>query len=147
MARSLPTRKGVLGVATCDKGLPAMMLALAALRDLPCVVLPGGVKLPPSDGEDAGAVQSIGARFAHGEITLDRAADWGPAAPADRRAAAASFRGNRGDLAGGRRGARPLAAAQRARALGAADLAGMARRSARAMVTLARAHHDARDRE
>src|ERR1700710_217495 len=27
--RSLPTRSGVLGVATCDKGLPAMMMALA----------------------------------------------------------------------------------------------------------------------
>ena len=77
LARSLPTRKGVLGVATCDKGLPAMMLALAALRDLPCVLVPGGVTLPPSDGEDAGAVQSIGARFAHGELTLDRAAELG----------------------------------------------------------------------
>ena len=28
--RSLPTRKGVIGVATCDKGLPAMMMALAS---------------------------------------------------------------------------------------------------------------------
>src|SRR5215468_2750855 len=77
LARSLPTRRGVLGVATCDKGLPAMMMALSALRDLPCVLVPGGVTLPPSDGEDAGAVQSIGARFAHGEITLDRAAELG----------------------------------------------------------------------
>ena len=70
LIRSLPTRRGVLGVATCDKGLPAMMMALAAMRDLPCVLVPGGVTLPPSDGEDAGKVQSIGARFAHGEITL-----------------------------------------------------------------------------
>ena len=31
LARSLPTRKGILGVATCDKGLPAMMMALAGL--------------------------------------------------------------------------------------------------------------------
>src|SRR5882724_1724479 len=77
LARSLPTRKGVLGVATCDKGLPAMMMALAALRDLPCVLVPGGVTLPPADGEDAGTVQSIGARFAHGELTLERAADLG----------------------------------------------------------------------
>ena len=30
LIRSLPTRSGVLGVATCDKGLPAMMMALAA---------------------------------------------------------------------------------------------------------------------
>src|ERR1700694_1936760 len=77
LARSLPTRKGVLGVATCDKGLPGMMMALAALRDLPCVLVPGGVTLPPTEGEDAGTVQSIGARFAHGELTLERAADLG----------------------------------------------------------------------
>jgi len=77
LARSLPTRRGVLGVATCDKGLPAMMMALSALRDLPCVLVPGGVTLPPADGEDAGTVQSIGARFAHGELTLERAADLG----------------------------------------------------------------------
>jgi putative YjhG/YagF family dehydratase len=77
LARSLPTRRGVLGVATCDKGLPAMMMALAALGDLPCVLVPGGVTLPPTDGEDAGTVQSIGARFAHGELSLDRAAELG----------------------------------------------------------------------
>lgn len=35
LIRSLPTRKGVLGVATCDKGLPAMMLALAGMPQLP----------------------------------------------------------------------------------------------------------------
>src|SRR5207249_1457570 len=77
LARSLPTRKGVLGVATCDKGLPAMMMALAALRELPCVLVPGGVTLPPRDGEDAGKIQSIGARFAHGEMTLEQAQDLG----------------------------------------------------------------------
>ncbi len=77
LIRSLPTRRGVLGVATCDKGLPAMMLALVAMRDLPCVVVPGGVTLPPTDGDDAGKVQSIGARFAHGELTLEQAADLG----------------------------------------------------------------------
>ncbi len=74
LARSLPTRRGVMGVATCDKGPPAMTMALAALRDLPCVLVPGGVTLPPRDGEDAGTVQAIGARFAHGELTLERAA-------------------------------------------------------------------------
>jgi len=72
--RSLPTRNGVMGVATCDKGLPAMMMALASMHDLPCVLVPGGVTLPPIEGEDAGTVQSIGARFAHGEATLQRAA-------------------------------------------------------------------------
>jgi len=77
LIRSLPTRRGVLGVATCDKGLPAMMIALASMHDLPCVLVPGGVTLPPADGEDAGTVQSIGARFAHGELTLERASDLG----------------------------------------------------------------------
>jgi xylonate dehydratase len=73
--RSLPTRKGVIGVATCDKGLPAMMLALAGMHDFPCVLVPGGVTLLPDEGEDAGRVQSVGARYAHGEITLEDAAD------------------------------------------------------------------------
>ena len=77
LIRSLPQRKGVLGVATCDKGLPAMMLALAGVSHLPSIIVPGGVTLPPTVGEDAGKVQSIGARFAHGEITLDEAAEAG----------------------------------------------------------------------
>ncbi len=42
LIRSLPTRKGVLGIATCDKGLPAMMMALVAMRDLPGVLVTGG---------------------------------------------------------------------------------------------------------
>jgi putative YjhG/YagF family dehydratase len=75
--RSLPTRRGVMGVATCDKGLPAMMMALASQHDLPCVLVPGGVTLPPTQGEDAGKVQSIGARFSHGQITLEEAAEAG----------------------------------------------------------------------
>ena len=49
LIRSLPQRRGVIGVATCDKGLPAMMMALAAARDLPGVIVPGGVTLPPTD--------------------------------------------------------------------------------------------------
>jgi len=77
LIRSLPTRRGVIGVATCDKGLPAMMMALAAARDLPCVLIPGGVTLLSENGEDAGRVQSIGARFAHGEISLEQAAEAG----------------------------------------------------------------------
>ena len=77
LIRSLPTRKGVLGIATCDKGLPAMMIALAAQKSLPCVIVPGGVTLLPEQGEDAGKIQSIGARFAHGLITLEEASDLG----------------------------------------------------------------------
>lgn len=77
LIRSLPNRRGVLGVATCDKGLPAMMMALAAMHDLACVLVPGGVTLPAAHGEDAGKIQSIGARFAHGHITLKEAAEMG----------------------------------------------------------------------
>src|SRR5207249_1916178 len=77
LIRSLPTRRGVLGVATCDKGLPAMMMALASLRDLPAVLIPGGVTLPAEEGEDAGTVQTIGARFAHGLLTMEQAAELG----------------------------------------------------------------------
>src|SRR5216683_1603968 len=75
LIRSLPTRSGVIGVATCDKGLPAMMLALAGMHDLPCILIPGGVTLLPEEGEDAGRVQSVGARFAHNQITLEAAAE------------------------------------------------------------------------
>jgi len=77
LARSLPLRAGVLGIATCDKGLPAMMMAVAGLHDLPCVVVPGGVTLPPANGEDAGTIQSLGARYAHGLISLSEAAELG----------------------------------------------------------------------
>lgn len=77
LIRSLPRRKGVLGIATCDKGLPAMLLALAGTGHLPGVLVPGGVTLPPREGEDAGKVQSIGARYSHGELTLMEAAELG----------------------------------------------------------------------
>ncbi|MGA9781157.1 MAG: YjhG/YagF family D-xylonate dehydratase, partial [Terracidiphilus sp.] len=77
LMRSLPTRKGVLGVATCDKGLPAMMMALAGSKQIAGVLMPGGVTLPPKEGEDAGKIQSIGARYAHGEISLIEAAEMG----------------------------------------------------------------------
>jgi putative YjhG/YagF family dehydratase len=77
LIRSLPTRRGVLGIATCDKGLPAMMIALAAQKSLPGIIVPGGVTLLPEQGEDAGKIQSLGARFVHGLITLEEASDFG----------------------------------------------------------------------
>jgi putative YjhG/YagF family dehydratase len=77
LIRSLPRRKGVLGVATCDKGLPAMLLALAGSKHLPGVLVPGGVTLPPRVGEDAGKIQSMGARYVHGELGLKEAAELG----------------------------------------------------------------------
>ena len=77
LIRSLPRRSGVMGIATCDKGLPATLLALAGSRDYPGIVVPGGVTLPAVGAEDAGKVQTIGARYAHGLITVDEAADMG----------------------------------------------------------------------
>jgi xylonate dehydratase len=77
LIRSLPRRSGVMGIATCDKGLPATLLALAGSRDYPGIVVPGGVTLPAVGAEDAGKVQTIGARYAHGLITVDDAADMG----------------------------------------------------------------------
>ena len=77
LIRSLPTRRGILGIATCDKGLPAMMMALAAQRLLPCIIVPGGVTLLPEQGEDAGKIQSLGARFTHGLVTLEEASELG----------------------------------------------------------------------
>jgi len=74
LIRSLPTRRAVIGIATCDKGLPAMMMALAGTHDLPAVLVPGGVALLAAEGEDTARVQTIGVRFAHGQITLEEAA-------------------------------------------------------------------------
>src|SRR5271165_4882517 len=77
LIRSLPRRKGVLGIATCDKGLPAMAMALADSHELASVLVPGGVTLPPREGKDAGKVQSMGARYSHGELSLEEAAELG----------------------------------------------------------------------
>ena len=77
LIRSLPTRRGVVGVATCDKGLPAMLMALAGTPDLPTVLVPGGVTLLAEEAEDTAKVQTLAARFARGEVTLDHAAEMG----------------------------------------------------------------------
>jgi xylonate dehydratase len=75
LIRSLPTRRGVIGVATCDKGHPAMMMALAGSAHLPAVLVPGGVMLPARGAEDTGKIQSLGARYAHGLVSLEGAAE------------------------------------------------------------------------
>jgi putative YjhG/YagF family dehydratase len=77
LIRSHPTRSGVMGVATCDKGLPAMMMALAGCGDLPAILVPGGVTLAVENGEDLAKIQTIGVRFARGEVSLEQAADLG----------------------------------------------------------------------
>ena len=123
LIRSLPTRRGVLGVATCDKGLPAMMMALAAMRDLPCVLVPGGVTLPARErrGRRQGAVdrRAVRPRRDHARAGrrdgLPRVRLGGRRLPVPR---------HRGDVPGGRRGARARAAPLGARAVRPADLAG-----------------------
>ena len=57
-----------------------MMMALAENSEKPGIIVPGGVSLPTEHGEDAGRIQSIGARFTHGELTVDEAASLGCAA-------------------------------------------------------------------
>jgi putative YjhG/YagF family dehydratase len=54
-----------------------MMMALASSGAIPTVLIPGGVTLLPEDGEDAGKVQTIGARYAQKQITLEYAAEMG----------------------------------------------------------------------
>lgn len=73
LIRSLPTRKAVIGVAACDKGLPAMVMALASMHDLPTILVPGGSTLMPNEGEDAGTVQTIGVRVANNELSYEEA--------------------------------------------------------------------------
>ncbi|QJW97882.1 YjhG/YagF family D-xylonate dehydratase [Frigoriglobus tundricola] len=78
LMRSHPTRAGVMGVATCDKGLPAMMMALASQHHHPTILVPGGVMLAGEAGhEDTGKVQTIGARYVAGDISLEQAAEAG----------------------------------------------------------------------
>ncbi|MCS7306735.1 MAG: YjhG/YagF family D-xylonate dehydratase, partial [Thermoguttaceae bacterium] len=77
LARSLPGLRGLLAVGGCDKSLPAMLMALSSLRDWPSLVVPAGVTLPTPNAEDTAEVQTLGARFARGEISLQRAAEMG----------------------------------------------------------------------
>ena len=77
LVRSLPRRRGVIGVGTCDKGLPAMLMAVASFRELAGRRRPRRRHAAAARGEDAGAVQTLGARFAHGLVTLEDAADLG----------------------------------------------------------------------
>ena len=77
LIRSLPTRKAVMGVASCDKGLPATLMALASCHDLPVIVVPGGSTLLSRQGEDLGTVQTLGVRYANDEISLEEAARLG----------------------------------------------------------------------
>ncbi len=122
LARSLPLRPGVLGIATCDKGLPAMMMAVAGLPALPGVIVPGGVTLPPAIGRGRGHDPDAGGPLRAGTHLARRSRRAGlPRLRVARRRLPVPRHGRH--LAGGRRGAGPVAAALRARALGPAGLA------------------------
>ena len=125
-----------MGIATCDKGLPAMMLALAGCADLPGIIVPGGVTLPAAGAEDAGKVQSIGARFAHGLITLeDGGGDGLPRMRYAGRRVPVPRHG--GDRASRRRGVRPVPATQRARPIRRTGVVGHGAPIGAALVQLA----------
>src|SRR6266700_4213857 len=68
---------GLLVQAAAEEFRQLQTLPFAGLGDLPCVVVPGGVTLPPSEGEDAGAVQTLGTRYARGLVSLSEAAELG----------------------------------------------------------------------
>jgi putative YjhG/YagF family dehydratase len=52
-------------------------MALASAGKIPTVLGPGGVTLLPESGEDAAKVQTLGARFAQDQISLEYAAEVG----------------------------------------------------------------------
>ena len=123
LARSLPQRRGVLGIATCDKGLPAMMMAVAGLRDLPGVIVPGGVTLPA--GGRGGRRHGANARHAFCARAGLAGRSGGTGLPRlrfARRRLPVSRHG--GHVAGRRRGAGTFGAALRAGPVGPAGLAG-----------------------
>ena len=77
----IPQRKGIIGIGTCDKGFPAITMALARAADrykeMPLIAIPGGVTLPVKDGWDAGKVQAVPALFSAGKLTLKEAQEVG----------------------------------------------------------------------
>ena len=122
LIRSLPTASGVIGIATCDKGLPATMLALAGTKDLPGVIVPGGVTLP-ARGRRRRRPGPEPRRPVHARSDQPglRGDDGLPCLRLVRRRVSVSRDG--GDVAGRRRSAGHGAAAQRARAVGRTGLA------------------------
>ena len=136
LIRSLPTRRGVMGVATCDKGLPAMMMALAGSRDLPGVLVPGGVTLPPTEGRGRGQDADDRRALRAWLITLRRGGGPGLPGLCAARAAAASFwaRRRRRRWSAKRWGCR--CRIRRWRPSGQPIWLDMARRSARALLAL-----------
>jgi hypothetical protein len=122
LIRSLPTASGVLGIATCDKGLPRTMLALAGTKELPGVIVPGGVTLPAAArGRGAGA-EPRGAVLPRPDQPRLRGVDGLPRVRiAGRRLPVPRHRRH---VAGGGGSAGARRAAQRAGAVGRAGVAG-----------------------
>lgn len=89
LIRSLPTRRAVIGVATCDKGLPATMIALASMHDLPTILVPGGATLPPTVGKTRARCRPSARASPTMNSPCRRPLSWA-VAPAPRRAAGVS---------------------------------------------------------
>ena len=122
LIRSLPTRSGVIGVATCDKGLPAMMMALAGIAR--SAVRAGARRRHAAGRGGRGRRQGAVHRRALRPRPDDPGGGRRRALPRLRHARRRlPVSGHRGHLAGGRRGAGHVAAALRAGALRAAHLA------------------------
>ena len=77
LIRSLPRRQGFSASPPATRACRRWRWPWPDRADLACVLVPGGVTLPPREGEDAGKVQSIGARYSHGELSLQEAAELG----------------------------------------------------------------------
>ena len=122
LIRSLPTRRAVIGVATCDKGLPATMIALASMHDLPTILVPGGATLPPTVGKTRAKCRPSARASPTMSSPCRRPPSWA-VAPARRRAAGVVPR-YCGHLAGSGGGAGSGAAALCTGAVRAGGVAG-----------------------
>ncbi len=73
----LPTRRAVIGVATCDKGLPATMIALASMHNLPPFWCRAGRRCRRPWGRRGQGADHRRALFANHELSLQEAAELG----------------------------------------------------------------------
>ena len=141
LIRSLPTRRGVIGVATCDKGLPAMMMALAASGRSAVRARAGRRHAAAGARRGRRQGQTIGARFAHGQITLEQRPTWA-AAPVRSPGGGCQFLGTAATSQVVGEALGMSLPTPRSRLPGHPIWLDMARRSARALMALDATRHD-----
>ena len=71
--RSFVLADRVMSIGTCDKAIPALLMALASHGKYPGIHVNGGVSLPPSQGRNAGTIQAVGTEVSQGILSLDAA--------------------------------------------------------------------------